>query len=222
MIEHHFSLQGKIVHLRYTRLGRIPPALNHAEILSEQGLPVVAVEYGALREEKTKVLGKVPRWRLESPGARFVPSRLRMFFFMFSALRQITSAIRRDGKPSVLVGHGLQEQILAYLLGRWFRIPFVVHVHEPYTKGDLSFLNRILFTWEGRCLRAAEFLIFPEKTRAEIYRQRYGLKNTVYLVYNSTRLQREIEKRDLRTLHQIPKQAKILGYLGGDRTLELT
>ena len=196
-------------------MGRIPPALHHAEILSEQGLPVMAVEYGALREEKTKILGKVPRWRLESPGARSIPLRLRMFFFMFSAIRQIASAIRRDGKPSVLVGHGLQEQILAYLLGRYFHIPFVVHVHEPYTKSDLSFMNRILFAWEGRCLRAAEFLVFPEKTRAEIYRKRYGLKNTIYLAYNSARLQREIEKRDLRALYQIPAQAKILGYLGG-------
>lgn len=210
-----FTLRDKIVHLRFTRMGRIPPALSHAQIQAEHGLPVLALEYGYAKEEKLEVAGKVPRRRLESPWQDKFPSALRQFVVMVSVFWQVLKAARREGKPSVFVGHGLHEQILAAALGKLLKVPYVIHVHEPYERSDLSRGAQLIFPWEGMCLRNADFLIFPEATRIQIYKERYNLKNQIFLVYNCARLRKDIKKRDLRADYQIPANAKILGYLGG-------
>ncbi len=67
-----FSPQGKILILRYSRLGRTPSALYSAELLANSGIEVLAFEYGLPQEPIEQIDGPVPRLRYAWPQRNFL------------------------------------------------------------------------------------------------------------------------------------------------------
>jgi glycosyltransferase involved in cell wall biosynthesis len=132
-----------------------------------------------------------------------------------STLFQLAGLFLRKGKPAWIVAHGLNEQAIAWTLTRIFRVPYLVHVHEVYRWRELKGWNRFLFLLEGAALRGAMHLVFPEKTRSEIYRRRYRLTNPISVVFNCPRLQGAWISADLHRDLQIPAGSFLLGYFGG-------
>ena len=210
-----YSPCDKAVFLRLYRLGAIPTAVFQTEILREHEVPVLVIEYGNVTEARTRVPGAVPRVRLASPWARWLPRRLRPLPIAVVTLGRLLCWFMRQGRPRLLVAEGLQEQAIALVLYRVLRVSYVVHVHEVADWRDLSLVNRVFFLLEGSALRNARFLIFSEKTRSEIYRRRYRLTGPILHAFNCPRLRQARRGDTLARTLNAPADALFLLYIGG-------
>lgn len=143
------------------------------------------------------------------------PYYFRSLFLFVGVLLSLSFKFIREGRPMLLVAHGLWEQALAYILKRIFFIPYVAHVHEIYEGRELSKWNRILFKFERKALQNAEFLVFPHEERLKIYKERYALRNPLYFVPNCPPLTAQVSPRNLREEFSLPEDSTILLYLGG-------
>lgn len=215
IVRDEFSLEGKIVALRLFRLGQLPPALYQAEAIAGSGLPIVAVEFGNVEERVTRVPGLVPRVRLRAPWARLVPRPLRPLFLFFRAAWFLLASALFGERPALVIAHGLQEQCLAWLLSLVTGTRYAVDVHEVYEKRDLTGWNRLWFALEGPALRRARFLLFPEKERLRVYRERYGLRQPLYPVFNCPPRRLPGPRKDLAGELGLPRHSFLLLYLGG-------
>lgn len=210
-----FSVHAKCLLLRLNRLGHLPGAAYAAEILQEHGYPILAVEFGAIHEPHPRVLGNIPKLRLQAAWVSRIPRRARPLAILLNALFHLVQLVREQGRPHLIISHGLQENWVALVLHLLFRIPFVAHVHEIYDHCELRGLNRLCFAFEGTALRRAEFLIFSESTRSKIYQERYRLTSPIWVVYSCPRLRTERKRVDLRSRHRLPASADLMLYLGG-------
>ncbi|MCB0406098.1 MAG: glycosyltransferase family 4 protein [Bdellovibrionales bacterium] len=217
---HRFG--GKLLLLRLYRMGRLPSALYAASLLWEDGMPVVALEYGHFYEAQKYVFENFPRVRWASGWARWVPSPLRASAVWLVTLCRLFFAFVVQGRPRFIVAHGLQEQLLAYVIRIVWRVPYAVHVHEAFEYKDLSRTNKVFLAAEGTALCHADFLIFPESTRAAIYKKRYELQTPIYLAFNCPR--RALPEsgalpKELR-LREAPVRALYVGGIGPNNALE--
>lgn len=180
-------------------------------------MPVLVFEYCADSKGLADIPGPFPRVRLGAPGwLRFLPRKARPLFLWLATFVFLAHTLRRQ-KPQCIVAHGIQEQAMAWGLNRLLGVPYVVHVHEVFEKREVHGFSRWLMQVEGAALRAARFLIFPERNRALLYQQRYALKNRIHVVYNCPRLSQpqSARPRNLRREHSIPADHLIVGYMGG-------
>ena len=211
-----FHLRDKILVLRLFRLGKLPPGLYSSEILVENGFPLLVLEYGNLSEPQTKVEGSLPRLRWASPWAAWLPQRVRSAAIWLGMLARLCFKLAREGRPRLLIAHGPQEQAAAYLCSLIFRFPFAVHVHEGTESTEkLTPFNRVLLRVEGIVLRRASFLIFPEASRARLFRERYRLTGPIFVVFNTPRLRARGPGLDLRKALGLPTNAMLMAYFGG-------
>lgn len=210
-----FRAGGKLLVLRLFRLGHVPPGTYSTQILAENGVPLVVVEFGNLVEPAREVPGLVPKLRLATPWARFLPRALRPLAIWWATLARLVLKCLREGRPKLVVAHGLQEQAIAVVLRRLLGVRYAVHVHEVYERAELSGLNRLFFRVEGPALRGAEFLVFPEKDRAAIYQARYRLACPVHVVFNCPRLRTRKPSREARAKWNLPEGAVAMAYIGG-------
>lgn len=195
--------------IRLHRLAHLPPAQYGAEILQEKGVPVLIVEMGE---------GKPGKFHNRFPKIVINPKSvgvLTPIWLLFYATVYLCITILRNGKPRLIIAHGLFEQILGAVLSFFFRVPFAVHVHEIFDLRDLSFLNRLFLRAEPSILRRATFLIFPGEERRNIYVNRYSLRTRTFVVANCPRRRSLKVSSDYRKRLNIPDDAKILLYLGG-------
>ena len=84
-----FCFKNKLLVLRIHRLGHLPPAHNAVQILSEQGFPVLVVEYENLREKVTYVAGGIVRRRMACPSAVVLPRFLRASYMNLRILGRL-------------------------------------------------------------------------------------------------------------------------------------
>jgi glycosyltransferase involved in cell wall biosynthesis len=204
------SLKGKTVVLRHTALGRIPPALYSTQLLAESGFPILVLEFGEASPSLPKPQSRFERVRLA--GLRTPVGPLLALLHAFGWLT-LTTIFK--GRPELLVAHGLQEQALAYFYSFLFRVPFTVHVHEPYQREELSRLNRLLFWMEPATLRQAKLTVFPEADRRALLQAKYSLKNPSLLAFNCPRKRPTARPRAFRKELGLRGDDFILGYLGG-------
>lgn len=209
-----FSIKDKVVVLRFSRLGRIPPAQYAVEQLHENQIPLEIVEFGADNEQTEWLPGPPAKRRLRTIPLTGINRGVRTLLDVLSVLGRLLYWIATEGKPTLIFAHGLYEQWVANLIFRLVEVPYAVAVHEVYEPDDLSLLNRLFLSGEKQALREARFLIFPEASRADYYRQRYALKNDVFVVFNCPRRQRK-EMASLRSTWNVPSGNKVVGYLGG-------
>ncbi len=209
-----FSIKDKVVVLRFSRLGRIPPAQSAVQILSENLIPLEVVEFGADNDDNEWIAGPPAKRRIRTFPLPWLRGGLRTLFDVSATFLQLLLWIAREGRPRLFFAHGLYEQWVANLVFRLLNIPYAVAVHEVYEPDDLSLLNRLFLSGEKQALKEADFLIFPEESRAEYYTKRYGLKNQQFVVYNCPRL-RKTEMASLRSTWAVPSDSMVLGYLGG-------
>lgn len=211
-----FSIRDKALVLRFSRLGRLPPALYATEILNEAGLPVLVLEFGNVTEKEKEITDPPPRLRWEARGARFIPSPLRPVFILATTFIRLCSLVHQGERPHLTVSHGPQENFLSYFLYRFFNIPYVVHVHEVYEKKEIKgFVGRLLFSMEKTVLSHARFLLFPEEERIKLYTVRYRLTCPSFLVPNYPRKMTLPTPIDLRKKLNLPENAVLMAYVGG-------
>lgn len=213
-LPHNFSLKGRLLVLRFSHLGRVPPAQYETELLAESGIGVVIVEFGSVKGGRY-IDAPLCKLRFPTQSGKVFPRKLRSAVAFLESASEVFSLVLKYSKPRLVVAHGLKEQCIAYLLRLFFKIPYVVHCHESMEPQELTPFNRLLLSLEGRILRKAEFTIFPESTRAEIYRERYKLVHPSHIVFNCARKHPTPTPCDLRALLQLPAEAFLLGYLGG-------
>lgn len=120
-----------------------------------------------------------------------------------------------EGRPKLIMAEGIQEQVVARVIRAITRTPYAVHVHEIYRPQELSRVNRLFLCLEGSALRSAEFLIFPEKTREELYAEQYHLHNSRYVVANCPRYRPKIRPRDIRSAFALGDSRLVMAYMGG-------
>lgn len=178
-------------------------------------MPTVVVEFGEGVGSNHDLRAGLVRLRFAPRWANYLPRKLRPAAGFVETLYRLLTLIIRFGRPSLVASHGLQEQALAYALHFAFGIRYVAHSHEPFEAWELSPFNRFLFALEGPAFRRAELVIFPEKERREIYACRYGLTGATEVAFNCPRRRSQPEKTDLRRELSLPKEAFVLGYLGG-------
>jgi glycosyltransferase involved in cell wall biosynthesis len=208
------NIHNKVLVLRLNRLGHLPPAQYETEMLVESGVPVLVCEFGVSADKHTLPDQKLEKWRIPCSWTADLPTRLRPIAVFFWTFLTLLLKIQSQ-KPKFIIAHGLQEQTIALFLRALTGVCYVVHVHEAYEQNELSFINRLFLWLEGRALRKAEFLIFPEATRAKIYRKRYQLTSNGYLTFNCPRLRTAHRNRDIKTKYNIGARGRILLYLGG-------
>lgn len=209
------QLKGKILFIRLHRLGHIPSAKYSAEILTENRLPVIVAEFGYTREKRFFVPGSIPRLRYSCPWIHYLPKKLRVVPIFLSVLVRLLVRVALTGRPRLIIAHGTQEQVMAWVLSKVFGIPFIVHVHEVYDSGELTPVNRLFLLFEKSALNAAKFLIFSEKERARIYQQRYGLTQRIFFAANCPRKREKTQNHSWRERLHIPQKAPVLLYVGG-------
>jgi glycosyltransferase involved in cell wall biosynthesis len=210
-----FRVDGKVLLLRVNRLDYVPSGLYSAELLAEQGAPVLAVEYGFFQRSLEKEAGKVPRLRLGHPWARKLPSSMRSIVLHISAFCRLSWLFLRHGRPNYIVSEGLHEQAVTYLLHLVFRVPYACHVHEIYDPAHTRGWNRLFLALEGPALRASSLTVFPESERARIYQERYRLNVAQFVAFNCPRRQSLSHAVDWRGRLGLPSDSKLLGYWGG-------
>ncbi len=209
------SLKNTTVFLRLNRLDYVPSGLYSAEILAENHFPTLAIEYGFFQTTLQFEPGKVSRLRLGHPWARKLPSFLRSPFLHLTAAARLFGLIIRRGRPALLVAEGLHEQAIAWGLSRLLRFPYAVHVHEVFDGPELRGWSKVPFWLEGPALRAAQFTIFPEIERSEIYRLRYRLAVPIHIAFNCPRKLVPTTATCWRTRLNLPSDSFLLGYWGG-------
>jgi glycosyltransferase involved in cell wall biosynthesis len=209
-----FSPKGKILILRYARLGRTPSALYSAEILARSGFPIVAFEYGLPSEPVKEADGEIPRRRYAWPRSRFLPSSLQASFGLAKTFLHLFLLCVRE-RPKAILAHGLPESVLALFLGKVLRLPYVVHIHEVYERGKVKGLNGLLLLFEGVSLRHAVFTICSEAKRAEIYTALHRLPRKPVLAFNCPPLRKAQGPGGARTQWAIPSGKPVLLYIGG-------
>jgi len=210
-----FQLKDKLLVLRLHRISHLPPALYATQMLNEQGFPVLVLEFGRIEEDIPTKDTPVPRVRIGSPWTQWVPRRLRPLAIFVTVVAKVFLRLLSEGKPQLVVAHGMQEQCLAYLLNFFFRIPVVVQVHEAYEPHELDRFNRFFLAFGSLALRESKFLIFPEETRAKIYVERYQTKAPIHLVYNCPRRRFKGEGLPLRATMGLPANSKLMAFVGG-------
>jgi glycosyltransferase involved in cell wall biosynthesis len=210
-----FHAKGKVLIPRLHRLSHLPPALYATQILQENGFDVLVIEYGRMKEEFSCLTEPLPRLRWASPWAKGFPKKIRPLVIFLGVFLRLLAKIAWEGRPQLIIAHGMQEQSLAFLLGTLFRIPIVVHVHEVYEPNELDRFNQMFHAIGTAALRRARFLIFPEKTRAEIYKKRHHLTAPIHLVFNCPRLRNKGLGQDLRKQLGLRSDALLMAYLGG-------
>lgn len=207
--------------LRYSRLGRLPPSLYAVKELHKCGLRLLAIEYGNIQEPIARTEANFPRIRVENRWARWIPKPMRGAAIFFGTFVKLWIRFLTAPKPSLFYTHGISEQVLALMLGTVFRVPWVCHVHEVFDPNEVNGFNRLLLLLEPYALRRAQWLIFPEQERAELYRQRYRLRNPVHTVFNcppmlpQSRSQETVREEDWRARLQLSDSTILLGYFGG-------
>ncbi len=219
-----FSLKDKLVVLRFSRLGRIPPAQFATELLAESHIPLEVIEFGRDNPNTEWIGGKIPKRRIRQSSLAFLPAGVRTLLDVLNALALLFIWSLKEGRPRLLLATGLYEQWMANKLFRFLGIPYVVDVFEIYDPQDLSGLNRWFLTKEKVALTQADLLLFPVRDRAELYRDRYGYRTPSRIVFNCPRLV-PADTSSARDLWHLPHGAKVVGYLGGigqDNYLEET
>lgn len=202
--------------LRYSRLGRIPPAQFSSELIYEAGLPVLVIEYGNLKETHKVQNQGMTKFRIDAPFLKWAPKALQFPLVLVWVFLKTMSLICLSGRPKILVAHGLSEQLLIWILAHLFFIPYVIHAHEVYDEVDLQGpINQFLLKIEKIIFRGAAFVIFPEKTRAQIYQERYSIKCPIFISANACRKQDPVKALDLRKAYHLPQDSILMGYLGG-------
>ncbi|MBY0371211.1 glycosyltransferase [bacterium] len=210
----HTSTRNKVLVLRLNRLEYVPSGLYSNSLLTEKGYPVVAVEYGFFSKRFESVDGLIPRLRLGHPWLRRWPGVLRTPLMHLLALLRVWRLVL-GARPKFILAEGLHEQTLAWALHWLTGIPYGVHVHEVFEAKDVSGWNALFFRLEGPALRRAFFTIFPEATRAHLYRQRYRLSAPQHLVFNCPRRLAQFTPTDWRQRLGLPRDSKLVGYWGG-------
>lgn len=213
-------MRGKVVALRLFRLGHLPPALYQSELLATRGIPILAVEFGNCAEAQTLVPGLVPRIRLQARWTRWLFRPLVPAAIFLSAVLWLVGRVVRGDRPSLVIAHGLQEQAAAWLLWLVTRTRYAVDVHEVYERGDLSGWNKAWFWTERPALRGARFLIFPERERMALYKDRYGLRQPLFLTFNCPPL-RERFRASAKDAPAGNFQLLYLGGIGRSNALEI-
>lgn len=210
------SFKGSVLILRVSRLGRIPPALASAEIIQEGGLPLKVVEFGSIKETQKTQTDRIERIRFDAPLLRYLPKKLQFTTILILTFFRLAFSFLVLGRPKILVAHGLAEQFLAACLGKLFWIPYVVHAHEVYDRSDLKGeVSQFLFSKEKWVLQGSSFCIFPEKKRAQIYKDRYELRTPLFIAANAPRLREKPTPRDLRKAYRFSKDQVLMSYIGG-------
>lgn len=208
--------KDSVLVLRVSRLGRIPPALFSTQLIYEAGLPVLVVEFGNLKEPKKFIKEEITKLRIDAPWAGWFPKKAQFPLMMAWVILKLSLIFMTKGRPRILVAHGLAEQFVAGVLSTLFWIPMVVHAHEIYNSEDVEGpLSRFLLKSEKSVFKKARFSIFPERKRAEIYRERYQLKSPIFISANAPRLVPPPKPRDLRKAYQLTPETVIMGYMGG-------
>ncbi len=209
-----FRSKNKIVLLRLNRLESISSALASAEILAEESLGVLALEFGFGNQAVETLDGKVPRVRFGFRWIRRMPYFLRRPVFLLATFARLTHFFFRHGRPKILIAEGLSEQTIALFLRFTGGVPYAAHVHDIFDEKDYSGWNQLLLRLEGVCLRQSEFTIFPESTRAGIYRERYSLKLAQYVVFNCPRKKTKHQTVNWRDRLSLPADSILMGYWG--------
>jgi glycosyltransferase involved in cell wall biosynthesis len=209
-----FSSKNKIVLLRLNQLESISSALASAEILAEESLGVLALEFGFGNQAVETLSGKVPRVRFGFQWIRRLPFLLRRPTFLMATFLRLAHFFIRYGRPKIVIAEGLSEQTLAFFLRLLSGVPYAAHVHDIFDEKDFRGWNRLLLQLEGACLRRSEFTIFPESARAGIYRDRYSLKLAQYVVFNCPRKSVRHQPIDWRARLSLPSDAVLMGYWG--------
>ncbi|NDD03989.1 MAG: hypothetical protein EB078_03710, partial [Proteobacteria bacterium] len=210
------QLKDTILVLRYSRLGRIPPAQYATEILQESGLPVLVVEYGNFKETKKFVSESIPKLRLDAPLLRFLPTKFHSVTWVFSVSIRLSLLFLNRGRPKFIVAHGSSEQFIAWVLSRLFFVPYVIHAHEVFQEADVEGgFSRFLLKMEKWIFRGTSFSIFPGKKRAEVYQDKYQFKSPIFIAANTPRKRGVPKPLDLRAAYHLPKDSLIMGYVGG-------
>lgn len=209
-----FQSRGKIVLLRLNRLESISSALASAEILVEKSLGVLALEFGFGTQAVETLNTKVPRVRFGFEWIRRLPFFLRRPVFLLATFLRLAAFFARNGRPKILIAEGLSEQTLALFLRFSLGIPYAAHVHDIFDEKDYRGWNQVLLRLEGLCLRQSEFTIFPESTRAGIYRDRYSLEVAQYVVFNCPRKGEPRQTVDWRQRLALPNDSVLMGYWG--------
>ncbi|MFM8269653.1 MAG: glycosyltransferase [Pseudomonadota bacterium] len=208
--------KDSVLVLRVARLGRIPPALFSTQLIQESGLPVVVVEFGNIKEPQKFIKEPLTKLRIDAPWARFLPKKIQFPAIVAWVTLKLFFLFLVKGRPRILVAHGLVEQFVALLLSKIFWVPFVVHAHEIYNSSDVEGpFSQFLLKLEKLVFKSAQFSIFPEKKRAEIYRDRYRFKSPIFISANAPRIVSLPQRRDLRKAYQLNPQSVIMGYMGG-------
>lgn len=214
-----YRMRGKILHLRQTKLGHLPPAVSATQMLTEAGVPQLVIEYGMQSPEWCrKIASDVPRIRFGDPYNRFLPPILRASARVVAAFLRVSKRILFEGKPAFILSHGVIEQAIAYFLNRVWNIPYACYVHEIYDLSDVSGgVVKMAYQMERKTLQNAEFTIFPSKDRSDIYRSRYSLERPSYSVANCPRKRppSALTPIDLRQQFNLSPNSVVVGYMGG-------
>jgi glycosyltransferase involved in cell wall biosynthesis len=209
------SIRNSLLVINYQSIKYIPPAVQSTELLQEAGIPVVLFEFDIVREDETPADDEFQRIKFRVPTSKLLNSAAQIALLYIRTFSTLFLRCLTQGKPKFIICHGLATEIFGYLLKRLFGIPYAVHVHEIYDSDQVRRTQRFLLRFEGRSLRKADFTIFPEISRAEIYRTRYKLRKDIEIAYNCPRLRLGTEERDLKTELNIPNNAALMLYLGG-------
>ncbi len=210
-----FDLKDKILVLRYSRLGRLPPALYETEILQESGFPVLVFEFAVGDDITRNISGNIPKLRYSVPRTFLKFGKLSPILTLLWKGYQLIKLVRKSGKPRIIVSHGLQESCLALFMNWLYGIKFVIHAHEVFERHELSPLNQFFLKIERLAFQHASFAIFPEKRRAVLYRRSYRFTCPIFLVANAPRKNLTSQKSDLRQTLGLKPADKILYYVGG-------
>ena len=131
---------------------------------------MLIAEFGNALPKTEWIEGKFPRVRFGDAWARHLPGTLQALLLIFVTTLRLLWLSLKTGKPALLVSHGIFEAAIVYTLSTILRVPYFCHIHEAYDRSEMRRFNIYwwLLCFEGRILRNAEHLIFPEAGRARL------------------------------------------------------
>lgn len=194
-------------------LENYPPSLNQVALLSEAGLRVAVADcphrdYPQFQFKASENVFRYDAGTHTQITSELPPSLPRRIFRTIEFRRRVRRLVR-ELTPRVVIAYDPYGMIAAGLAAGVKNAPRCVwHFHELFLPEDRNggFLSKLATRWACRHVDEADMVIFPDRGRAEFFKEKTGASFPPKIVMNCPR---RMEKIPMETLS---KRLKAMGF----------
>lgn len=124
------------------------------------------------------ILRKILPFGIDYPDSKFTFHHQKQF--VVRKLKQLPDIIYSRSNP-------LSSTLLAYKLKKYYQVPWVMHLSDPWTDSPLHHYTKrqheFHSKWEKKCVEAADVITLTSAHTVEFYKEKYSFHSDKFLLY---------------------------------------